>query len=302
MKKNTLFLLNPTAGEKTAKKRWDSLQSTYSFLPKEPIDITKIHDLKQFLIEKAPETIVIAGGDGTINKVCQAIIGFENKPDLAILPIGFGNALSFCLGVETVEKAINVIKNPEEKVTIDVFTTTIPEIPLGIFTMGVGFDGQIVHTRKYHAYIGFRSYILSIIRSYFTHVDKQLTFTIDHKTTFTGLASALILANAPIIGRNFLLNENAKLNDGFLDCTLFSSHYAYITNFRIRGFKHPLYSEKNKVHFRAKHISISGDQFAQVDGDPAIHIKPIEIEVLPKVVTFLRNGLSQIILPSVPFE
>ena len=302
MKKNTLFLLNPTAGENTAKKHWEILQRSYSFLPKDPIDVTKIADLKTFLIEKNPDTIVIAGGDGTINKVSQAIVNLDKKPDLALLPIGFGNALSYCLGVETVEKAVSVIKNPQEKVTIDVFTTTIPEIPLGIFTMGVGFDGQIVHTRKYHAYIGIRSYILSIIRSYFTHVDKQLTFTIDHKTTITSLASALILANAPIIGRNFLLNENAKLNDGFLDCTLFSSHYAYITNFRIRGFKHPLYSEKNKVHFKAKHISISGDQFAQVDGDPAIHIKPIEIEVKPKAITFLRNGLSQIILPSVPFE
>lgn len=302
MNKNTLYLLNPLANEKSAKKRYEILQKKYAFLPKDPIDVTKIDDLKAYIEKENPEKIVIAGGDGTINKVCQAVIQLKEKPTMALLPIGFGNALSFCLGVETVEKAISVIKNPQESLTIDLFKTTIPEVPLGVFTMGVGFDGQIVHTRMYHAYIGIRSYILSIIRSYFTHVDRQLTLTIDHETTITSVASALIMANAPIIGRNFLLSDTAKLNDGFLDCTLFSSHYAYITNFRMRGFKHPLYSEKNKVYFKAKHISISGDQFAQVDGDPAIHVKPIEIEVMPKAVTFYRNALSQIVLPSIPFE
>lgn len=300
--KNTLFLLNPFSNESTGKKRWQVIQGRYSFLPKEPIDVTKIANLSAFLAEKQPEMIVIVGGDGTVNKVCQAVLSLKKKPKLALLPIGFGNALSYCLGVETLEKAVGVIKNPQESLTIDLFKTTIPEVPIGVFTMGVGFDRQIVHTRMYHRYIGVRSYVLSIIQSYFTHVDKQLTLTIDGETTITTTASALILANAPIIGRNFLLSDSAKLNDGLLDCTLFSSHYAYITNFRIRGFKHPLYSEKNKVHFQAKRISISGEQFAQVDGDPAIHVKPIEIEVLPKAITFFRNSISQIDLPNVPFE
>lgn len=302
MKKHILYLINPLANESTAVREWERIRRHYSFLPKNPVDVTKIQDLAGLIAEKNPEIIVIAGGDGTVNKVCQAVVTLKIKPALAVIPIGFGNALSYCLGMETVEKAIAVIKDPQETITIDLFKTTIPEIPLGVFTMGVGFDGQIVHTRMYHRYIGIRSYALSVIRSYFTHVDKQLTFTVDRETTLTSTASALIIANAPIIGRNFLLSDTAKLNDGFLDCTLFSSHYAYLTNFRMRGFKHPLYSEKNKVYFQAKHISISGEQFAQVDGDPAIHIKPIEIEVIPKAITFLRNAISQIILPRVPFE
>src|SRR6185312_5514384 len=227
--KKTLFLLNPISNESTGKKRWEAIQKRFSFLPKEPVDVTKIPDLAAFIGEKQPEMVVIAGGDGTVNKVCQAVLRMKKRPTLALLPIGFGNALSYCLGVETPEKAVAVIKNPQETLTIDLFKTTIPEIPIGVFTMGVGFDGQIVHTRMYHRYIGIRSYILSIIQSYFTHVDKQLTLTIDHETTITSTASALIVANAPIIGRNFLLSDSAKLNDGLLDCTLFSSHYAYIT-------------------------------------------------------------------------
>jgi len=301
MNNKILYLINPLANENTALKRWGKIHDKFPYLPKNPIDVTQIPNLNEFIKEKKPKTIVIIGGDGTINKICQAILPLSTKPDLTIIPLGFGNALSYCLGVETVEKALYVIRNKSEKLEIDLFKTTIPEIPIGVFTMGIGFDGQVVHTRMYQKYIGVRSYALAIITSYFTHIEKMLTFTIDNNITMAAMASVLMIANAPTIGRNFISSENAKLNDGLLSCTLFSSHYAYLTNLRLKGFKHPLYSEKNKVNFSARHIKISGDQMAQIDGDPAIHVKPIEIEVLPKSVTFLRNKIEDIVLPSVPF-
>src|SRR6185312_11777567 len=124
--KKTLFLLNPISNESTGKKRWQAIQGKNTFLPKEPVDVTKISDLAAFIAEKQPEMVVMAGGDGTVNKVCQAVLSLKKKPTLALLPIGFGNALSYCLGVETVEKAIAVIRNPQETLTIDLFKTTIP--------------------------------------------------------------------------------------------------------------------------------------------------------------------------------
>lgn len=301
MKQNDiLFLLNPLANEGNAGKQWKKLAAKFS-LPKDPVDVTKVSDLGAFIFAKNPKVIAIAGGDGTINSVASAIMPFAKKPSLALMPLGFGNALTYCFGVETAEKALFVLKNQPQHVAIDVFKTSIPEIPYGFFTMGVGFDGQIVHTRMYHRYIGLRSYILATIRSYLTHAAKRFTITVDHTTTFTAHVTALIIANAPTIGRNVTLSEDAKMNDGLLNCTLFSSNYAYLTNLRIRGFKHPLYSEQNKVYFQAKHIAITGEQFVQIDGDPAIRTNPIEIEIVPKAVTFLANKSANILLPSVPF-
>lgn len=296
-----LYLLNPKANENQGWDGWRKLKKKYAFLPEKPVNILDIGDLPRFLEKERPDVVVAVGGDGTVNRICSALVSLPEKPEMALLPLGFGNALSYCLGVETPAKAIHVLRKPEKKVTIDLFSTTIPEIPIGVFSMGVGFDGQIVHARMHHRYIGLRSYALAVIRSYFAHVTKRLKFTIDYNVTMTSTASALSISNAPTIGKNFVLAEDAKINDGYLDCTLFSSHYAYLTNMRIKGFKHPLYSEYNKVHFRAKHIKIEGDQYAQVDGDPAIHIKPIEISILPKQITFLRNEDEEIELPTLPF-
>src|SRR5438128_2650188 len=120
---DTLFLLNPLAKDGTAKKLWLSMQKKYDVLPNNPVDITQIEDLKGYINSHNPKVIAIAGGDGTINMVCNVVSKLAQKPILTIFPLGFGNALSYCLGVETVEKAISVLRNRDKKITIDLMKT-----------------------------------------------------------------------------------------------------------------------------------------------------------------------------------
>jgi diacylglycerol kinase family enzyme len=245
--------------------------------------------------------IVIAGGDGTINAVCRTVLKLPKKPRLTILPFGFGNALSYCLGVESMEKALDVIKKQEHAVTVDLLKTNIPNHNVGVFSVSVGFDARIVFNRQHYKYIGFRSYVLSAVRSIISHPEKEITLTIDKSVSLTARASCLVIANCPVIGQNYIVSPNAKLNDGVLDCTLFSTKYAYITNLRVKGFKHPLYSELGKVRFKASHIMIEGEPYVQIDGDPVLQREGVEIEIMPKQVTFLRNKKEQIDQMYLPF-
>ena len=298
---NILYLVNPTANDGKAMDSWQEVRGYCKHASREPVDMTKISDLPSFLAEEKPQTIVIGGGDGTINAVCKAVLTLPKKPLLAVLPLGYGNAVSYCLGVETIQKACDVIHRRPATLTIDLFKTTVPQFPIGVFTMGVGVDGRIVDTTARYRYIGIRSYIISGIISVIQHVEKMLTLTIDKRVTISGTAAALAITNAPIIGKNVTQSDGAKLNDGLLNCILFSSNYAYFTNLRLRGFKHPLYSQREKMYFNAKHIRIEGDHYVQVDGDAMIHREPIDIEVLPKAVTFLRNDSTNIVLSPLPF-
>lgn len=289
----TLFLLNPSSNEGKAQSISKKIQTQFPELDS-PIDIRTISNLSEYLKESNPELVIIGGGDGTINSVCNAIINVSRKPNLAILPLGYGNALSYCFGVETIEKAISVIKQQKHKITIDLLKTNIPQNPIGVFNIGIGFDARIVHNRMNHRYIGIRSYVISTIKSLFTHPENEITFTIDKKMTLKATASSLVVANCPIIGQNYVISPQARLNDGLLDCTLFSTKYAYITNLRMKGFKHPLYSELGKMHFKASHVRIEGEPYVQIDGDPLVHQEVVEIEVLPNQVTFLRNDQQNI--------
>jgi diacylglycerol kinase (ATP) len=299
--KNILYVINPKSNEGSALKLWKKARAKNSFLPKDPVDITTV-SLENSIKKKQPKLIVIAGGDGTINTVCRIVSKLSEKPRLTILPFGFGNALSYCLGVDTMEKALEVIKKQEHSITVDLLKTNIHNHNVGVFSVSVGFDARIVFNRQHFKYIGFRSYILSGLRSIVSHPEQEITFTIDKSVTLTARASSLVIANCPVIGQNYIVSPKAKLNDGVLDCTLFSTKYAYLTNLRVKGFKYPLYSELGKVRFKAKHIRIEGEPYVQIDGDPVLQREVVEIEIMPKQVTFLRNkkeNIDQMYLPFV---
>lgn len=299
--KDILYVINPKSNEGTAVKLWRKARKKFGFLPKDPLDITVV-SLEEVIKKQNPHLIVIAGGDGTINGVCRIVSTLQEKPLLAVFPFGFGNALSYCLGVETMEKAIAVIKQQEHTVTVDLLKTNIPDHSVGVFSVSVGFDARIVFNRQHYRYIGFRSYILSGLRSFVFHPEQEITFTIDKKVTLAAKASSLVIANCPVIGQNYIVSPLAKLNDGVLDCTLFSTKYDYITNLRVRGFRHPLYSELGKVRFKAKHIKIEGEPYVQIDGDPVVQREGVTIEIMPKRLTFLRNSdknINQLYLPFV---
>src|SRR5664279_396505 len=264
---DVLFLLNPYANEGSGLRLWKKARSSYPFLPKDPVNITAVN-VPEIISKQKPKIIVIAGGDGTINTVCTAVSGLKHKPVLSIFPFGFGNALSYCFGVETIKKAVGVLMQQDKFITIDLMKTNIKDKKIGVFNISAGFEARIILNKQNYRYIGIGAYILSGLHSLLFHPERDITFTIDHSVTLHAKASSLVVANCPIIGQNFIVSPNAKLNDGFLDCILFSTKYSYIRNIRLRGFKHPLYTELGKVRFKAKHILITGVPFVQIDGDP----------------------------------
>lgn len=301
MADNILFLLNPLSDEGKARSKWKKLAKRFSILPSSPLEVTVGSNFTKIIQDRKPDIIAIAGGDGTINSVCSAVIKLSYKPKIAILPFGFGNALAFCLGVETPEKAVDVLQKKPNNITIDLLKTNLPQKEIGVFNISAGFDARIIHIREDFRYIGLVSYAISGLRSFFMHMEKEMKLTIDNNVTLNATASSLVIANCPIIGQNYVIAQGAKLNDGFLDCTLFSSKYAYVTNLRLKGFKHPFYSELGKMHFKAKHIRIEGEPFVQIDGDPAMSAQGLEVEILPRQLTFLRNDMKNIDILYQPF-
>ncbi len=294
-------MLNPHANDGHGVELWKKAGKQFLQLPKHPVLITELQDVTKYIRDQKPDIIAIAGGDGTINAICRAILPLKQKPLLTILPMGTGNALSFCLGVETLEKAMFVLRQQPKRVTIDLMQTNSPQYPVGVFNISAGFDARIVFNRVNFRYIGLPSYILSGVRSIFSHPEQEIRFMIDNKVSLRATASSLVVANCPVIGQNLVISPHAKLNDGLLDCTLFSTKYAYFRNLRLRGFRHPFYTELGKVHFKASEISIQGEPFVQIDGDSVMRKEGIKIHVLPGVITFLRNNDKDIDQYYLPF-
>lgn len=296
-----LYLFNPLSAEGAAPSFWQRARELMPALPEHPDDLTQIEDKAKFIAERDPDLVVIAGGDGSINAVCSAVMKLDKRPMIAVMPVGFGNALSYCLGAETLEKSLYVIEKQPQIVEMDMMKTSIPEFPYAVFNLSVGYDARIIHRRMSDRYIGVRSYVLSAMRSFLEHNSSEIVFTIDRKVTVRATASSLVIANAPTIGKNWIVSDSAFLNDGLLDCTVFSTKFAYLTNLRLKGFKHPLYSSSGKVRFKASHIRVEGEPLVQVDGDPLVLDHALEVEAVPKAIRILANRRDQIDAAYLPF-
>ncbi|HEX8932506.1 MAG TPA: diacylglycerol kinase family protein, partial [Patescibacteria group bacterium] len=246
--KGIMYILNPLSQEGYSLKTWQNARKKFPQLPENPVNMVEDNILE--LIEtRKPKIIAIAGGDGAINFVCRIVAKLNNKPLLSIIPMGTGNALSYCFGAETVGKALEVINMQKKKVKIDLIKTNIVGHDIGVMSLSVGVDARSIFHREDFRYIGWGAYAASALQSLFFHPEEEITFTIDHQVTLSAKASSLFIANSPVIGLNYVIAPNAKLNDGVLDCTLFSTKYAFIRNIRLHGFKHPLYTELGKVRF-----------------------------------------------------
>ncbi len=289
-----LYLYNPLSGGGRGKALWLAAKKRYQIPDEQAKDITKVKDLAVLVAEAGVDVVVAAGGDGTINAVSQAVVECKKRPLIAVLPFGFGNALSYCFGVETMDKAFDVLQRRANAVTIDLLQTNIAGNRIGVFSVSLGYEARVVHNRAHYQYIGPHSYTVAAVKSLVEHKDRPIDVTIDRQVKLRANSSCLLISNSPTIGKNFIVAPNAKLNDLKMDCTIFSSKFAYLTNLRFRGYVHPFYSDKGKVQFQATELFIEGEPFVQIDGDPVKHTGGVHIKVLPKAVTFLCNDKKHI--------
>lgn len=131
-------LYNPLANNKNGKAEAEKLKATYgSGISFE--DITKISDIAAYIEASGDDTIVLAGGDGTINRFACDVYGKTPTKDILYYPAGSGN--DFYNDVKDSEVRVNglVKLNPyiEDLPTETVKGKTQPFIN-GI---GYGIDG-----------------------------------------------------------------------------------------------------------------------------------------------------------------
>jgi diacylglycerol kinase (ATP) len=173
------------------------------------------------------DTIVAAGGDGTLNEV---IGGFAEAGEaagaarLAVVPLGTVNVFARELRIPlNTEGAWRVVSEGRER-TID--------LPVAEFTRagkkcvrafaqlaGAGLDALAVErvSWKWKKLVGKFAYVLSGLNAMCAH-HRQISVEVD------GVRAAgelVLLGNGRLYGGNFELFPGAKLDDGLLDVTIF---------------------------------------------------------------------------------
>jgi diacylglycerol kinase (ATP) len=284
-----LVILNPASGKNTTEliREAVTLQFANSKVDFEIYESKKEDDLGDIVrarLKDGFELVVAAGGDGTVSKVINGLVGTHIP--LGIIPAGTANLLAQELKIPlSIEDAIALIIGRHEFKKIDVM-----KIGPRVYDLNVssGLSATVVSntTPENKSRFGFFAYVWMTIVKLFTSKNHYFVVTVDGKT-LKSRAAEIAIFNCGIIAKSLypqepdILVDDGRLNVWVLNAKTIQDYPWYLFQMIARR------PAKHLSHFvtAEKKISIKSDVPVQVqaDGD-IIGMTPIEIEVLPGAI------------------
>jgi len=239
--------------------------------------------------------IVVAGGDGTVRTVINAMAGADVP--ILIVPCGTENLLACEVGLDgKVETSIAALEHG-----------VVRELDLGnvndkhfMAIVGVGFDADVV--RRVHGgrvgHITACSYIWPICRTFWEYRFEPVRVEADGELVCDAPALVFV-SNISRYAVGLGISPDADLGDGLLDlCIMRCDNHLQLLSHSINTVLRRPDKTGRISRQRCRKVTISsscGDIATQFDGDPGPGL-PLNIEVQPaaaKILTPPAHGPSE---------
>ncbi len=291
-KRSILFIINTVSGTKNKDKLPGIIKSYtgHAFIDAE-IAFTKYKghgkDLALKAINENKDTIVVAGGDGSINEVADVLV--NSNVALGIIPTGSGNGFARHLKIpRNYKKAVKIIN---ENNTISIDTLTVND-KLCCNLAGLGFDAKIAYEFALSSKRGFFSYLKCILKVFPNYKNALYQIIYDDKELKTN-AFLITVANSSQYGNGAVIAPNAKIDDSLADICVMKKvtwlNALYIGFMLMTGLLHKTSAVK---YIKAKSIEIkqSDDFPGHIDGDYFFPGKEMNIKVNPLSLKVIVPG------------
>ncbi|MEN9518255.1 MAG: hypothetical protein RLZZ381_843 [Cyanobacteriota bacterium] len=294
MTRSAYLIFNPAAGQNNPEKDLAKIQTIL-----EPEIQLQIHQTAQgksaaqlvtHALEKGVEMIIASGGDGTLSKTSEALIG--TGIHFGIIPRGTANAFAAAMGIpQSIEAACEIILAGKTR-AIDAATCNGQPM---LLLAGIGYEAEMIAQadRTAKNRFGVLAYILSGIRQ----LRRIRSFEAEIETEERSLklqAVAVTIANAaPIASILAQGGTDVVADDGLLDITLITSgdrmsFIAAILKLLRSGFNHTTVKREDVVYQRVKRIRVSTKPRQKIVVDGNLRGKtPVDVECIPNGLTIL---------------
>lgn len=217
-----LLIYNQKCGKQDVVKRIDHIVSTlkkeYDIVDKKAsIYDGETRDMARDACGKY-DTIVVAGGDGTLHEVICGIGGQKDRPKIGILPSGTINDVSKSLKIpKNVDKGLDIILSGRT-IKHDLFKINEE---YGIYASAMGLLTDISYKVKSSPKrkFGKLAYYFSIPRFMFGHDAFKVDVDIDGKKIEENCSLLLILNSRSVAGRK--VDKKNDVGDGLVNLVVF---------------------------------------------------------------------------------
>jgi len=289
-----ILIYNPVAhGGKLAEKTKNAVRDRFRsslFHAIEPGNGSGFGDLDRIVKDYQPDFLIIAGGDGTLNKYYNYAYntGISNIP-IGIIPSGTANDFAGSLGITNdIDKAVEMIQNGKNQ-SFDIMSVASGDsINYCINVFSSGFLTCVSHTtgNSLKNKFGRLAYFIHGV-SEAVH-PKRMKLCIDsenHSFSFTDKALLVLVMNGRTAG-GMRFADTADLHDGLFDIRIFKGSNMIGTLISaVRIFLGKEYS-RDVICSRCSSITIDNpdNNETDLDGDKGPDY-PVKIECLKGAIT-----------------
>jgi len=216
-------------------------------------------------VEQNP-VVIVAGGDGTINAVVNALA--PGRATLGILPVGTANVLARELGIDSVAAGIGCIAAGKSRpMAVGLIERGNGSSQRFVLMAGIGLDGSVVHGVRLREkrLLKKGAYLLSALRCLLKWPRDRFQLVADGQSLE---CHSIIICNGARYGGDLLLAPEADISVPVLDlfCITSTSRRSYL-KIIAAALCGNIKDNQGVTLLRATEVSVGGDMPIQVDGD-----------------------------------
>jgi diacylglycerol kinase (ATP) len=302
---NSLLIVNPAAGQGKPQDSLDLMRAVLGAFVSSIFVTQKAGDAEQAARDAAGQgfdTVLVAGGDGTVNEVINGLLTSTHGPKplpLGLVPLGTQNVLASELGLAASDdlSALAAMLRAGKTRRLDAGKLDAGKARERYFVLmaGFGFDAVVVREvlRPMKDLLGPAAYAFATLGALAKYRSTSIALTLDGEKIYSE-AFLVVIANAASYASGWLkLAPFAAPDDGWLDVCVFERPRLGFGMDRV-GFASQMVSvlarrqgrDPGVRYYRARTIALSSAPpiSGQLDGE-TFGETPVTVRVVPSVLS-----------------
>jgi YegS/Rv2252/BmrU family lipid kinase len=241
------------------------------------------------------EIVTAVGGDGTVHEVINGLMQHpaENRPTLAVVPVGSGNDFSANNGIHmAAEEAIErVFLDQRKQIDIGRVSDNTGKSEYWDNTIGIGFDASVtLYSYQISRLQGFTMYLWAVIQTIIRNHDAPRMHITTDEEEIDEEVLMFVACNGPREGGGFYVAPDAVPDDGLF-------HYAMIEHVS-RAMMFRLIPEvMNGTHGRFKQVRMGKFRELTLKSE-----RPVMIHLDGEIFAGFNSNVTEIKLDLLPRE
>lgn len=292
--KEYLLVVNPIAG---GNDKTELIEAARKFAEKEEISLIEYEttgkndeeEIKNLYKKHKPQRVLIAGGDGSVKMIAEAI-GHEDVV-IGVLPAGSANGLSVDLNLPN-----DIAQNLEIAFHSDFIEIDMVNIndKKSLHLSDIGVNAELIRNYEGSSIRGKLGYVLQAFNTLTDLQDPFHAIIEANGKTLETEARMIVIANTKRYGTGVTINPVGKMDDGKFEIVILKSlDLIFIT--KVLAGKMPIESNEDVEIISAEEALVTTDVPVcfQIDGEFCGEIDRLDIKILhrqmkiavPKAIT-----------------